>query len=123
MKNYIYQAFLLQCPWADIDLLQFIWQGNLQLESWKNPDYSLYDWLKQRCIRTILLSELDFNIDTLDDFRNLLTLLDGIDTLVIINDRAHTPSHLISAYAEITLKAYIWHFENAGITCYVDRIH
>ena len=123
MKNYVYQAFLLQCPCTNIDLSRFVWQDIIPLETWKNHDYDLYDWLNQSCIRSIFLSELDFNIDSLDDFRNLLTLMDGIDIPVIINDRPYIPNLLISAYAEITLKAYIWYFADAGITCYVDKIH
>lgn len=121
MKKYIYQDFLLKCPYTEIIIEEALWHGTDHLQNYKEP-YNLFDWINHSKIRSISLSELDYTVDTEEDFTKEVEKLRGLDTLIIRNDRPNISNVYIKSYSDATLKAYIYRFRNAGLQCFVDQV-
>ncbi len=68
-------------------------------------------------LRSIDISELDINIDTLSDFDDLISRMKHVQTIYIINSRLKIQNSIINTFQKKTLKAYIFMFEKYGKTC------
>ena len=67
--------------------------------------------------RSIDISELDTNIDTLSDFENLISCMKHVQTIYIINSRSQILNPIIDSIQTKSLKAYIWYFEKYSKNC------
>lgn len=70
-------------------------------------------------IRSIDISELDTDIDTLSDFENLISRMNHVQTIYIINSRSKIQNPIIEAIQRKSLKAYIWYFQKYWKNCKV----
>ena len=68
-------------------------------------------------LRSIDISELDTNIDTLSDFMNLIARMKHVHTIYINNSRSQIQNPIIDTFQKKSLKAYIWYFEKYGKVC------
>lgn len=120
MKKYIYQDFLLKCPYTEITMGEALWHGTGNLQNYEEP-YNLFDWLNHGKIRSISLSELDYTVDTEEDFNKEVEKLQGLDMLIIKNDRPDISNVYVKSYSDATLKAYIYRLRKAGLQCFVEQ--
>lgn len=108
MKKYIYQKFLLQCDYDQIDLEKIPeFDQNLDRVMSYGETYSLFD-IGQKIVRKISLIHLEDMIDTEDDWRSFVDSTAEMDALIIYNEGESVANPIITAYREATLKAYIY---------------
>lgn len=121
MSKYIRQGFLFDCPYAQVPIPVFT--GNLTDVQDYKIERNLFDDQIFGFYRSISLSELDTVIDTYDDLKKVINMAYDTDALVIIDDRPAIALPQLANYAEATLKAYLWHFQDQGIVCYVSQFN
>ncbi len=118
MKQYQHQKFLLQCAYADVDMNKFYQHMPLDTPLYLR-DNDLFDYPIYR--RKIPLSVLDGNVDTKDDFDVFLKKVKYVDELYLVDDRKRSESPFVQKHALATKKAFLWHFLNAGVLCFIAR--
>ena len=118
MKQYQHQKFLLQCDYAKLEMENFF-----QFMPADTPLYlqenDLFDYPVYR--RKIPLSVLDGNVDTRQDFDVFVKKVKYVDELYLVDDRKKSDSVFVQKHAVATKKAFLWHFLNAGIQCFIAR--
>ena len=99
MRKYLFQRFLPDCDTSQINL----------------PD--LYA-SKVDSEQVISVSLLDEKIDTEADLQNLLNAYDPNIPVVLSDDRPSFQNQILVAYAEKTLKSYLYWFTAYGYSCF-----
>ncbi|PBC74943.1 hypothetical protein [Fibrobacter intestinalis] len=118
MKQYQHQKFLLQCDYEKLEMGRFFQKMPIDTPLYLQ-DYNLFDYPVYR--RKIPLSVLDRQIDTQRDFDAIAEKLKYVDKLYLVDDRKKIESPFVQRHALATKKAFLWHFLNAGIKCYIAQ--
>ncbi len=118
MKQYQHQKFLLQCDYEKLEMNRFLksMPADTPLYIQKND---LFDYPVYR--RKIPLSVLDGFVDSQRDFDAIVKKVKYVDELYLVDDRKKSESVFVQNHAAATKKAFIWHFLNVGILCFVAR--
>lgn len=118
-KQYMHQEFLLYCPYSEITIEDYVYNGNPYLFSYRDQSYNLFDFQNGIIRRGISLSELDEIIDTEDDFNRFVKEIKWIDELIIIDDRPIFTNCILKNYSQNTLKAYLYRINCTGMRCFI----
>ncbi len=78
---------------------------------------NLFDFLDYK--RQIPLSFLDSNVDAEGDLDRIIHSLKDVQALYIVDDRVEGENNFIKNHSKATKQAFIWHFENKGIPCFI----
>lgn len=118
MKQYQHQKFLLQCAYSEFDIKAY--SRNMPADT---PLYlrenDLFDYPVYR--RKIPLSILDGNVDVKEDFDAFVKKVKYVDELYLVDDRKCSESPFVQKHALAMKKAFLWHFLQAGISCYIAK--
>lgn len=108
MDKYVYQKFLLKCDYEDIKIADFPhYEGNLESVLDYRCDYCLFD-VGKTLIRKISVSDIDNQVDTEDDWNQLMKGLKEFEVIVIYDYILDSANPIIQSYREATLKAYLY---------------
>jgi len=118
MKQYQHQKFLLQCGYVKLEMKNFFQSMPADTPLYLR-EYDLFDYPIYR--RNIPLSVLDGKVDSQRDFDAVVKKVKYVDELYLVDDRKISESVFVQKHAAATKKAYLWHFLNAGIACYIAR--
>ena len=113
-EYYCRQKFLFEVSCDEINLEEHYASKPVFLQNY-TEQINLFD--DEIILRSIDISELDTNIDTLSDFKNLISLMKHVQTIYIINSRSQIQNPIIDTFQKKSLKAYIWYFEKYGKKC------
>ncbi len=113
-EYYCRQKFLFEVSCDEINLDEHYAQKPDFLQNY-NEQINLFD--DDIISRSIDISELDTNIDTLSDFESLISRMKHVQTIYIINSRSKILNPIIDSIQVKSLKAYIWCFERCGKKC------
>lgn len=69
-------------------------------------------------MQVISVSFLDEKIDTEADLQNLLSTYDSSIPVILSDDRPSFQNQILVAYAEKTLKSYLYWFTAYGYSCF-----
>lgn len=125
MNKYIYQKFLLNCDYEDIQLSELpIYEGDENELLDYQYDYCLFD-VGKTVTRKVNISDLDEKVDTEEDWVALLNSLQGIEVIVLCDHEVNYKNPIINNYREATIKAYICRFiqANKKIYLYNSKAH
>jgi len=118
MKQYQHQKFLLQCDYAKLDMKNFFQSMPADTPLYLR-EYNLFDYPIYR--RNIPLSVLDGKVDSQQDFDAVVKKVKYVDELYLVDDRRKSESILVQNHASATKRAFLWHFLNAGIRCFIAK--
>jgi hypothetical protein len=120
-QKYIYQKFLLQCDYANIDLNSLDhFNGNINHIMRYGTDYCLFD-LDGKIIRKISLTDIDKMIDTENDWNMFSDSLKNIDELIICGmELEQYDNPILKNYRIATLKAYIYRLLKTNTKIYFN---
>ncbi len=115
MKKYVYQKFLLNCNYEDVNLDNYEHsKRNLELIPEYGQDYCLFD-VGNEVVRKIKLTQLDDIIDTEEDWEVFIESLNNIDVLILLETDKEYGNIIIQNYRLATFKAYLKRFEKVKI--------
>ena len=114
--KYCYQKFLNLIETDSIKLKELRYKKSalFPLIDFTN-NRELFDNSNSKLTRSIKASWLDSHIDSEDDFKQLLSQMHDIGTIVIINDRKRCNNLIYKEYSREMLKSYIRAFQDNGI--------
>ena len=115
-ENYCYQKFfnLIDTDSIELKNLRYRKRNTFPLFAF-TQSRNLFDNPSAKRTRSINATWLDSRIDTEDDFKQLLSQLHDIGTIVIINDRKKCNNPIYKEYSKEMLKSYIKAFQDNGI--------
>ena len=88
MVKYFYQNWLLDCPYLNVDLNDYVITfGNDVFVQDIRYDRNLFDCNQREFTRKVDISMLDKTIDTPNDWQQFLVSAEGIDKLILWEDR------------------------------------
>lgn len=120
MVRDIYQSWLLNCPYDRINLTDY-----KVAQEWDHeliPDYS-NDWelfdFNRPYIRKISLNALD---KTMGEYQQWIDFVNDIherklDCIILVNDRPLVENPIVMDFNNITLRAYLYHFQAGKVKC------
>lgn len=115
-EYYCRQKFLFEVSCDEINLEEHYASKPDFLQNY-TEQINLFD--DEIILRSIDISELDTNIDTLSDFENLISQMKHVQTIYIINSRSKIHNPIIETMQRKSLQAYIWQFKKYGKDCKV----
>lgn len=119
MGKYIYQKFLLNCDYEDVQISDFPhYEESIENVLDYRCDYCLFD-LGKAVVRKLSVAEIDEQIDSEENWTFLLHTLRGLDVLVLYDYDIDSANPIISSYREATLKAYLYRFKENNINIYL----
>lgn len=108
MKKYIYQKFLFQCDYEEINLNNIPnYGGDLNYINLYGVQYNLFDYYR-KIYRKIELSSLEDMIDTENDWKLFVSNLKEVDVLIILDENKKLQNPIITQYKNTMLKAIIY---------------
>ncbi len=113
-EYYCRQKFLFEVSYNEINLEEYYDSKPDFLQNY-TEQINLFD--DEIILRSIDISELDTNIDTLSDFESLISRMKHVQTIYIINSRSQILNPIINSIQVKSLKAYIFLFEQHGKIC------
>lgn len=115
MSKYIYQKFLLNCNYEDININDFpVFEGDVKCILDYRCDYCLFD-INKTLIRKISIADIDEQVDTEEDWNQLLKCLKEFEVIVLYDYLVNSANPIIQSYRESTLKAYLYRFQKNEI--------
>ncbi len=115
MNKYIYQKFLLNCEYEDVNILGYpTTSRNLMEVPDLGEDYCMFDVGKD-IARKISLTTMDETIDTKEDWMEFQQKVENIDILVITEAGKTYANPIIQSYRLATLKAYLYRLSNLSV--------
>lgn len=120
MNKYIYQKFLLNCEYENIEMSEVpIYGGNKQELLDYHCDYCIFDFGKD-AIRRINITDLDEKIDSEEDWDALLGSLNDINSIVLCGSDTEYSNPIIENYRKATVKAYIYRLLQSNKSVYLS---
>ena len=118
MVKYFHQNWLLDCPYGNIDLKDYV----VTVEDTEFiqdicQERNLFDYGREELIRKVNISVLDEITDSQSEWNDFLKKTKSVDILILWDDRKETTNKILSQYLYATRQAYVWHLENANINC------
>lgn len=116
MSKYVYQKFLLNCDYEDTEISDFpYYDGDLNKVLDYRCDYCLFD-VGQLLVRKISVSDIDNQIDTEEDWNQLLKMLKEFELIVLYDCNINSSNPIMLNYREVTMKAYLYRLRENGIS-------
>ncbi|MBQ7176095.1 MAG: hypothetical protein IJS08_01670 [Victivallales bacterium] len=121
MIKHIHQGFLLQCGYKSVILaeLSVPWSEVGWYPQWQEPR-ELLDG-DGPLIRKLLLSKLVRGPSSQEEWDELMVRLQGITTIILVDDRPAWKNPIVTRYEDATLKAFVFRLQKAGIVCRVTQ--
>ena len=120
MGKYIYQKFLLNCDYSDIDLNAFpAYEGPLEQVLPFGESFSIIDY-GNPVVRKINLATIDEIVDTEEDWNQFIRSLEDVDQLIITDTKVFYNNLAIEQYRRTTLQAYLYRLGQAGLYLYLN---
>ncbi len=118
MVKYFHQSWLLDCPYKSVNLTEYVivpdegvFIQDIRYER------NLFDYNREKFTRKVNLSRLDEETDTRQDWEHFLISASEVDRLILWDDRKKSENKIYSGYLQATRQAYIWHLQQAQISC------
>jgi hypothetical protein len=118
MVRYFPQSWLLNCPYKSVNLAEYIINpdNGVYIQDIRY-DRNLFDYNQDKFTRKVNLSLLDEKTDTPRDWEHFLSSASKVDRLILWDDRKKSENKIYSGYLQATRQAYIWHLEQAHVSC------
>lgn len=119
MSKYVYQKFLLHCDYEGTEISDFpYFKGDINSVLDYHCDYCLFD-IGRPIVRKISVANIDNQIDTEEDWNQLLILLKNFEIIVLYDYNINSSNPIIQRYREVTMKAYLYRLRENGINIFV----
>lgn len=119
MSKYVYQKFLLNCNYEDINIKDFpTFAGNVKDLQDYHCDYCLFD-VGRTLTRKISVVDIDEQVDTEEDWNQLIKVLKGFEVIVLYDYVIDSSNPIIQSYRDVTLRAYLYRLRENGINVYL----
>lgn len=121
-KKYSFQSFLFKTNYKKIKLVEFYKITDISNIRDYEVAYDIVDYI-EGYVRKVQLSKLDSYIDDEYDWEQFYKKIDGVDKLIIVDDRNYINNSIYCLYALNVLRAYITLFQERNITCEIVRMN
>ncbi len=122
MSKYIYQKFLLNCNYEDININDFpVFEGDAKCILDYRCDYCLFD-IDKTLIRKISVADIDEQVDTDEDWNQLVKVLKEFEVIVLYDYIINSANSIIHSYREATIKAYLYRLQKSEIKVCLAQI-
>ncbi len=119
MSKYVYQKFLLNCNYEDMSIKDFpTFEGDVKDVQDYRCDYCLFD-VGRTLTRKISAVDIDEQVDTEEDWNQLIKVLKGFDVIVLYDYTINSTNPIIQNYRDATLRAYLYRLKENRVNVYL----
>ena len=122
MAQFVHQGFLQRFPYEGIDLSRHRIASEMCACLLDYKEQEALSDASGKCIRTLLVSELDGKLATREDWKALTERLRHVHSIVLLDDRPKVENGIVKAYADRTLRVYIHLFLLENKECLYAQI-